>query len=118
MDFLVKSQGSQVGTNYQGKSENLGMRQIIHGLFSFSSFCCTNATLAMTKIVLTTEAISRTAQYSEMIPKEFISPTPAGTKNNPMFWVRTVERRFTFSGFTFLNARAKTIAPSQLRYPV
>ena len=38
MDFLVKSQGSQVGTNYQGKSENLGMRQIIHGLFSLFQF--------------------------------------------------------------------------------
>ena len=73
MDFLVKSQGSQVGTNYQGKSENLGMRQIIHGLFSLFQFLLHQATLAMTKIVLTTEAISRTAQYSEMIPKEFIS---------------------------------------------
>ena len=70
----------------------------------------------MTKIVLTTEAISRTAQYSEMIPKEFISPTPAGTKNNPMFWVRTVERRFTFSGFTFLNARAKNNSNYATRY--
>ena len=38
MDFLVKSQGSQVGTNYQGKSENLGMRQIIHGLFPLFQF--------------------------------------------------------------------------------
>ena len=38
MDFLVKSQGSQVGTNYQGKSENLGMRQIIDGLFPLFQF--------------------------------------------------------------------------------
>ena len=66
-----------------------------------------SATLAITSRVLTTEAVTITTQYWEMMPSEFINPTPAGRKNSPMFSVRSVESFFTLLGLTILNASAR-----------
>ena len=66
---------------------------------------------------MTTEAVTITTQYWEMIPSEFINPTPAGRKNNPMFSVRSVESFFTLFGLTTLNASARNNSTIPITLP-
>ena len=71
---------------------------------------------AMITTVLPTEAATMGSHCSRMMPRQFMRPTPAGTKKNPRLWTRKAESFSTCSSRTSrtLSDAASRIMPMML----